>query len=156
MPGFQHFLRRLEQFYGQLNLPEKSEELTRIAGTITATDFIDVAVVGQFKAGKSSFINSILGEAVIPTGFLPVTSVITRVCFCSEQYNPGMGSISEETTQVTTRWLTEASFALLITKIDLVPSEEHTRLIEYIRNGISTYSTDYPDQKPTLRNLIWK
>ncbi|MBN1198197.1 MAG: dynamin family protein [Bacteroidales bacterium] len=229
MPNFQQFTEKLEQFFGLLNLPEKSDELKRITGTITASDFIDVAVVGQFKAGKSSFINSLLGETVIPTGFLPVTSVITRVCFgerieiiirhqdgmtvsipteklvefCSEQYNPGnrkkidvidvyhpalkevskirlvdtpgLGSISEETTQVTTRWLTEASYALLIisserplsaadlavveqlkkicprislliTKIDLVPSEEHTRLMEYIRNGISAYSTDYPIQ----------
>ena len=115
MPGFQNFLKTLEQFYGQLNLPEKSDELQRIATTITASDFIDVAVVGQFKAGKSSFINSLLGEQVIPTGFLPVTSVITRVRYgkhlevilkhqngqsetippeklieyCSEQFNPG-------------------------------------------------------------------
>lgn len=156
MSGFQLILDKLEQFYGLLNLPEKSEELKRIPDTLKASDFIDVAVVGQFKTGKSSLINSLLGKAVIPTGFLPVTSVITRVCFCTEQYNPGMGSRSEENTQLTTRWLTEASFALLITKIDLVPLEKHTRLMEYIRNGISAYSTDYPGQKPTLRNLIWK
>ncbi len=229
MPGFQNFLKTLEQFYRQLNLPEKSDELQRIATTITASDFIDVAVVGQFKAGKSSFINSLLGEQVIPTGFLPVTSVITRVRYgkhlevilkhqngqsetippeklieyCSEQFNPGnkkmievidvyhpvlrdiwkirlvdtpgLGSISEETTQVTTRWLNEASFALLIisserplsaadlgvveelkkicprisliiTKIDLVPQDEHPRLMEYIQTGISSISTDYPIQ----------
>jgi hypothetical protein len=36
IPGFQHILDKLEQFFGVLNLPEKAEELKRITGTITA------------------------------------------------------------------------------------------------------------------------
>jgi GTP-binding protein EngB required for normal cell division len=40
---------------------------------------IDVAVLGQFKAGKSSFINSLLGQAVLPVGAIPVTTAITRL-----------------------------------------------------------------------------
>jgi len=34
---------------------------------------IDVAVLGQFKAGKSSFLNSFLGQNVLPVGAIPVT-----------------------------------------------------------------------------------
>jgi GTP-binding protein EngB required for normal cell division len=41
--------------------------------------FIDVAILGQFKAGKSSFLNSIIGKAVLPVGVIPVTTVITRL-----------------------------------------------------------------------------
>ena len=40
---------------------------------------IDVAVLGQFKAGKSSFLNSFLGQAVLPVGAIPVTTAITRL-----------------------------------------------------------------------------
>jgi GTP-binding protein EngB required for normal cell division len=40
---------------------------------------IDVAVLGQFKAGKSSFLNSLLGQAVLPVGAIPVTTAITRL-----------------------------------------------------------------------------
>lgn len=40
---------------------------------------IDVAILGQFKAGKSSFINSLMGEKVLPVGAIPVTTVITRL-----------------------------------------------------------------------------
>jgi GTP-binding protein EngB required for normal cell division len=40
---------------------------------------IDVAVLGQFKAGKSSFLNSFLGKQILPIGVVPVTSVITRI-----------------------------------------------------------------------------
>ena len=43
------------------------------------THIIDVAILGQFKAGKSSFINSIIGKPVLPTGVTPVTTVITRL-----------------------------------------------------------------------------
>jgi GTP-binding protein EngB required for normal cell division len=39
---------------------------------------LDVAVLGQFKSGKSSLLNAVLAEAVFPVGALPVTSVVTR------------------------------------------------------------------------------
>jgi GTP-binding protein EngB required for normal cell division len=42
---------------------------------------IDVAVLGQFKAGKSSFLNGFLGRNILPTGVIPLTSVITRMAF---------------------------------------------------------------------------
>jgi GTP-binding protein EngB required for normal cell division len=35
--------------------------------------------LGQFKSGKSSFINSIIGEDILPVGVIPVTSIITRL-----------------------------------------------------------------------------
>ena len=40
---------------------------------------IDIAVLGEFKAGKSSFINSFIGKDVLPVGVIPVTSVVTRI-----------------------------------------------------------------------------
>ncbi|MBN1366034.1 MAG: dynamin family protein [Syntrophaceae bacterium] len=40
---------------------------------------IDVAVLGQFKAGKSSFLNSLLSQNVLPVGVIPVTTAITRL-----------------------------------------------------------------------------
>lgn len=40
---------------------------------------IDVAVLGQFKAGKSSLLNSLIGQNVLPVGAIPVTTAITRL-----------------------------------------------------------------------------
>jgi len=40
---------------------------------------VDVAVLGQFKAGKSSFLNGLIGAAVVPVDVLPSTAVVTRL-----------------------------------------------------------------------------
>src|SRR5580692_2927229 len=40
---------------------------------------LHLAVLGQMKRGKSSFINALLGAEILPTGVLPVTSVISEI-----------------------------------------------------------------------------
>jgi GTP-binding protein EngB required for normal cell division len=50
----------------------------RACETLSADGLIDVAVLGQFKSGKSSLLNAVLGEAVFPVGVVPVTTVVTR------------------------------------------------------------------------------
>ncbi len=44
-----------------------------------------VAVIGEFKRGKSSMINALLGTEVLPTSILPMTAVITRVTYGEEK-----------------------------------------------------------------------
>jgi len=40
-----------------------------------------VACVGQFKRGKSTLIGALIGESLLPTGFIPVTAVPTVIRF---------------------------------------------------------------------------
>lgn len=40
---------------------------------------LNVAVVGRFKAGKSSFLNHFLGRDLLPVGVTPVTTVVTEI-----------------------------------------------------------------------------
>ncbi|HUO31042.1 MAG TPA: dynamin family protein, partial [Bryobacteraceae bacterium] len=40
---------------------------------------IPVAVMGRFKAGKSSFLNDLIGREILPAGVIPVTSVVTEI-----------------------------------------------------------------------------
>jgi GTP-binding protein EngB required for normal cell division len=47
---------------------------------LSRNPLIDVAILGQFKAGKSSFINSLIGRDILPVGVIPVTTVVTRLC----------------------------------------------------------------------------
>jgi GTP-binding protein EngB required for normal cell division len=46
-----------------------------------AEDHFTLAVVGQFKRGKSSLMNAIIGRPLLPTGVLPLTSAITALRF---------------------------------------------------------------------------
>jgi GTP-binding protein EngB required for normal cell division len=44
-----------------------------------AKDEISVAVLGRFKAGKSSFLNHLIGRGILPVGVVPVTAVVTEL-----------------------------------------------------------------------------
>lgn len=44
-----------------------------------ASNQLQLAVLGQMKRGKSSFINALLGAEILPTGVLPVTAIITEI-----------------------------------------------------------------------------
>ena len=48
-----------------------------------AEDHFQLAVVGQFSRGKSTLMNAVLGAPYLPTGALPMTSVVTRVRYGS-------------------------------------------------------------------------
>ncbi len=50
-----------------------------------AEDRFTLAVVGQFKRGKSSLMNAIVGRELLPTGILPLTSAITILRFGPEE-----------------------------------------------------------------------
>jgi predicted GTPase len=54
------------------NLQRCDELLVRLA-----EDRFTLAVVGQFKRGKSSLMNAIIGRELLPVGVLPLTSAIT-------------------------------------------------------------------------------
>jgi predicted GTPase len=45
---------------------------------------LQIAVLGQFKRGKSTFINALLGAAVLPTGVIPLTAVATFIAWRRE------------------------------------------------------------------------
>ena len=44
---------------------------------------LNIAIFGRFKAGKSSFLNHLLGRQLLPVGVIPVTTVVTEI-----QYGP--------------------------------------------------------------------
>ena len=48
-------------------------------------DEIPVAIVGRFKAGKSSFVNHFTGRSILPVGVVPVTTVVTEIRYGSRE-----------------------------------------------------------------------
>lgn len=44
-----------------------------------------LVVLGQFKRGKSTFINSLLGAPLLPTAIVPLTSIVTMIRYGAEE-----------------------------------------------------------------------
>ncbi|HUY60592.1 MAG TPA: dynamin family protein, partial [Candidatus Dormibacteraeota bacterium] len=55
---------------------ERRRQIAEAAAKLRAA-VVHVAVVGDFKRGKSSLVNALVGQAVLPTGVIPVTAVPT-------------------------------------------------------------------------------
>jgi len=58
---------------------EQREQQIRTLLTRLAAGRFQLAVIGQFSRGKTTLMNALLGGAYLPTGALPMTSVVTTV-----------------------------------------------------------------------------
>lgn len=74
----------LTQYAAQFGLASLDSAL-RACAELAREGAIDIAVLGQFKSGKSTLLNTLIGQPLFPVGVLPVTAVITRVSPGSEQ-----------------------------------------------------------------------
>lgn len=61
-----------------------NSELTELANNLSSKIY-RVAVIGEFKRGKSSLVNCILGTEILPTDILPTTAVVNRIVYDTEQ-----------------------------------------------------------------------
>ena len=68
-----------------LNILEGYELCTRQAGQVRQLadrmqkQEMTLAVIGQFKRGKTSLVNRILGDDILPVGIVPITAAVTRI-----------------------------------------------------------------------------
>lgn len=61
-----------------LNMSAASDNLDKLSKKVN-NDSFKIQVIGSFSNGKSTFINSLLEEAVLPAYYLPTTAVINEV-----------------------------------------------------------------------------
>ncbi|MGC2537023.1 MAG: dynamin family protein [Candidatus Sulfotelmatobacter sp.] len=70
----------LAQLAEELSSSRIADEARDLASRISEGRFY-VACIGQFKRGKSTLINALIGDSVLPVGFTPVTAVPTVIRF---------------------------------------------------------------------------
>jgi predicted GTPase len=75
-------LARLEEIAVDLGDSMIAAEAASVRARVAQQQFV-VACVGQFKRGKSTLLNALLGDHVLPTGITPVTAVPTVIRFGS-------------------------------------------------------------------------
>ena len=76
-------LLRLGRLAQELGTEPVAEEARELAARASEGRFY-VACVGQFKRGKSTLLNALVGHEVVPAGFVPVTAVPTVIRFGDE------------------------------------------------------------------------
>jgi predicted GTPase len=77
----ERLLERLVEIGDRFRLQSLAPQIQACRQGLREDGVIDVAVLGRFKAGKSSFLNCLAGRDVLPVGAVPVTSVITVLGF---------------------------------------------------------------------------
>ncbi len=75
----QAVISRLERICREFHVDSLIPQIMAGEEVLRDHGVVDVAVLGQFKAGKSSFLNGLIGRDVLPVNVLPATAVITRI-----------------------------------------------------------------------------
>ncbi|MGC2793000.1 MAG: dynamin family protein, partial [Candidatus Sulfotelmatobacter sp.] len=75
-------LVRLAELADQFDAQQVAADARSLAERVSEGRFY-VACIGQFKRGKSSVLNALVGDSVLPTGVVPVTAVPTIVRYGS-------------------------------------------------------------------------
>ena len=77
-------LLRLATLGEELGTNRTADEARELAARVSEGRFY-VACIGQFKRGKSTLINALIGAPILPVGFIPVTAVPTVIRFGEQQ-----------------------------------------------------------------------
>src|SRR5262245_14392924 len=76
-------LQRLSDIFRRYPAAEEDQEAVQRAAEHLTALFL-LVVVGEFNAGKSAFINALIGADVMPEGVTPTTSVINLLRYGPE------------------------------------------------------------------------
>ena len=76
---FRQFLDRTQEIEERFQIVSLNRQIKACENLLKQNQPIDVAILGQFKAGKSSFLNSLIGKEILPVGAVPVPTIITRL-----------------------------------------------------------------------------
>src|SRR4030042_2305743 len=107
---FEPLLSRIQKICDQFHIISLNRQIEACEHLLRQDQLIDVAILGQFKSGKSSFLNSLIGKPILPVGVIPVTTTITRlqygkkeraiIChFDGQQTEVDIGAIEEFTSE---------------------------------------------------------
>lgn len=77
-------INRFEKLADQYNMASVSEKLQTLVSDIEQ-DHYSFIVVGEFSTGKSSFLNALIEQPILPTGITPTTSTINLIHYGKQE-----------------------------------------------------------------------
>lgn len=84
MENYNVFIQEIKQINVLTGAPNLTRPLEILLNDQTRK--MNIAVLGQFKTGKSSLVNSILQQDILPVGVVPLTAIVTQIFYNSEPY----------------------------------------------------------------------
>ena len=78
-------LAQLKEYSEEIGLEHAAKSIGETIEKI-ANEHFEVAIVGEFKRGKSTLINALLGQEVLPADVLPATATLNRVTYSETPY----------------------------------------------------------------------
>ncbi|UWX57882.1 dynamin family protein [Chlorobaculum sp. MV4-Y] len=128
---YAELIREVTEINDAIGAPKTTRSVERLLEE--EDGFIYVAALGQFKSGKSSLINSLIGEPLLPVGVVPLTSIVTCVKYgpvpkVTIQFTSGEGL--ETSLQELPKYVTEKQNPDNVHKVSLA-IVEHPALADY-------------------------
>jgi len=136
-----------------------SDQTTLAASIRQLDELFLLVVVGEFNAGKSAFINALVGDRMLPEGVTPTTADLQLLTYGEVSGHtvnaeglhvvaapvellrdvhivdtPGTNAIHREHERLTTEFLPRADLVLFITSADRPFTESERQFLETIRN----------------------
>ncbi|UZQ82346.1 dynamin family protein [Thermoanaerobacter sp. RKWS2] len=74
---------KIERISKDINIKAVGEAVSEVKNKFCNNIFY-LVILGQFKRGKSTFTNYMLGADILPTGVVPLTSVITKIQYSTD------------------------------------------------------------------------
>ncbi len=151
-------LTRLLDILSRYPAAEEDEAAVQRAADHLTSLFL-LVIVGEFNAGKSAFINALIGAEVMPEGVTPTTSVINQLRYGPEptvtmqadgvilrEYpaefldeitivdTPGTNAIIREHEQLTQQYVPRSDLVLFVTSADRPFTQSEREFMESIRD----------------------
>jgi len=141
-------------------VPATAADTATLTGAVRQLDdFFLLVVVGEFNAGKSAFVNALIGTRALAEGVTPTTSDITVLGYGADHANeladdgtrrvrapmellrdlhivdtPGTNAILREHERLTTDFVPRSDLVLFVTSSDRPFTETERALLEVIRD----------------------
>jgi small GTP-binding protein len=150
-------LENLRVYLARLDAPDEDEELLRRALAQLEELFL-LVVVGEFNAGKTAFLNALLGEKLLTEGVTPTTAQIHLLRYGTELHQepapddytiihvpvpwlreinlvdtPGTNAVVQRHQQLTEHFVPRSDLVLFVTSADRPFSESERTFLERIR-----------------------
>lgn len=125
-------LDQLKEYCSDLGLENTAKSISDTVEK-NGKERFEVAIVGEFKRGKSTLINALLGQEVLPADVLPATATLNRVTYSTEPY------VMVEFKDGRTEKVDIEHLADYVTKL----SYESEKMAEKVREATVYYDTEF-------------